>query len=67
MTADSEGSWARQYRQGRVEQVRQQEISNLIGVTSVPFLTIDQRRRAAERAYAMLAGKAAPALAEGDS
>lgn len=54
MTADSEGAWARQYRQGRAEQVRQQEIANLIAITSVSFLTIDERRRAAARAFELL-------------
>ncbi|QLD10907.1 hypothetical protein [Microbacterium oleivorans] len=53
-TADSEGAWAREYRQGRAEHVRQQEIANLIAITSVPFLTINQRRRAAARAFELL-------------
>lgn len=65
MTGGKEGAWAREYRQGRAEQVRQQEIANLIAITSVPFLTIDQRRKAAARAFELLAvsdvtGAAAP-------
>lgn len=65
MTGEKEGAWAREYRQGRAEQVRQQEIANLIAITSVSFLTIEQRRKAAARAFELLAlsdvtGSAAP-------
>lgn len=42
----------------------QQEIANLIAITAVPFLTVEQRRQAAERAYSLLAPSVAPALAD---
>jgi hypothetical protein len=54
VSVEAEGAWARQYRQGRAEQVRQQEIANLIAISSVPFLTVGQRQRAAARAFKML-------------
>lgn len=59
MSSEKEGSWAREYRQGRVEQVRQQEIANLIAISGVPFLTIVERRDAAARAFVLLGLKGA--------
>ncbi|OYC97226.1 hypothetical protein [Microbacterium sp. Yaish 1] len=44
--------------------VDQQEIANLIAITSVPFLTIEQRRQAAERACALLNPTVPAALAD---
>lgn len=50
MSDEKEGSWAREYRQGRAAQVEQQRIANLIAVSASPLLPIDERKRAIRRA-----------------
>ncbi len=51
-------TWADEYAKGRAEQVKQQEIANLIAISAVPFLTIDERRDAAGRAFQLLRAQA---------
>lgn len=51
---EKEGVWAREYRQGRAEQVKQQKIANLIAAAQLPQLASVRRRDLADRAYAAL-------------
>lgn len=53
-SSEKEGAWAREYRQGRAEQVKQQRISNLIAISAVPFLAIEERKQAAKLALDLL-------------
>lgn len=48
MPDEKEGPWAREYRQGRAEQVKQQRIANLIALSNSP------RVSSATRNYAVL-------------
>jgi len=45
--AEKEGSWAREYRQGRAAQVEQQRIANLIAISDSPCLSSAERQWAA--------------------
>ena len=49
-----EGSWAREYRQGRAEQVKQQRISHLIAISASPRISIESRNWAANEALKAL-------------
>lgn len=48
---EREGAWAREYRQGRAEQVKQQRIANLIALSASPQLNGIKRGRLAGEAY----------------
>lgn len=48
---ENEGAWAREYRQGRVAQVVQQRIANLIAISASPCLSSDERGWAARAAF----------------
>lgn len=54
MTADDEGAWAREYRQGRREQVEQQRIANLIAISASPYISSLSQNWAADEALNML-------------
>jgi len=54
MTADDEGAWAREYRQGRREQVEQQRIANLIAISASPHISFLNQKWAADEALKML-------------
>lgn len=47
---EKEGAWAREYRQGRAEQVEQQRIANLIAISDSPCISAEERRWAASAA-----------------
>lgn len=51
---EREGAWAREYRQGRSEQVEQQRIANLIALSRSPYLNGIKRGRLADEAYEAL-------------
>lgn len=60
---EKEGDWAREYRQGRAEQVEQQRIANLIALAQLPNVGTARRNQAANAAAdALLAGM--PAVGE---
>lgn len=48
---EKEGAWAREYRQGRTEQVKQQRIANLIAFAALDDITNKSRTRAIQEAY----------------
>ncbi len=52
--AEEEGSWAREYRQGRAEQVEQQRIANLIALSASPLIDMAARKSAARQAARLL-------------
>lgn len=54
MSAEKEGIWAREYRQGRVEQVKQQRIANLIALGDSAWAPVDHKDRAIAEAYRLL-------------
>jgi hypothetical protein len=54
MTAEKEGPWAREYRQGRAEQVKQQRVANLISLSNSPRVSIATRNYAALVAATLL-------------
>lgn len=49
--AEKEGEWAREYRQGRAEQVKQQRIANMIALSESPRLSSTKRSRLSAQAY----------------
>lgn len=51
---EKEGAWAREYRQGRAEQVEQQRIANLIAISNSPYLRSHERSWAAAQAFEAL-------------
>jgi hypothetical protein len=51
---EKEGAWAREYRQGRAAQVEQQRIANLIAISDSPYLSSQDRSRAAQEALEAL-------------
>lgn len=61
----AEGAWAREYRQGRAEQVEQQRIANLIALAGLPELSMDIRVDAANRAADALLGTSAECICYG--
>ncbi len=52
--SEKEGAWAREYRQGRTEQVKQQRIANLIALSDSPCISSEERMWAARTALAAL-------------
>lgn len=52
--SDTEGPRAREYREGRAEQVKQQRIANLIALSASPHLNGIKRRKLADEAYESL-------------
>ena len=54
MSDEKEGYWAREYRQGRAEQVKQQRIANLIALGNSPWASVDHKDRAIAEAYRLL-------------
>lgn len=56
MTSETEGDWAKQYRQGRADQVKQQRIANLIALSHSPYLNGIKRGKLADEAYRELRG-----------
>lgn len=51
---EKEGAWAREYRQGRAEQVKQQRIANLIALASLEWTTRGTTQKCIDEAYRLL-------------
>lgn len=54
MSDQKEGAWAREYRQGRAEQVKQQRIANLIALSASPWVSSATQKYAALVAASLL-------------